>query len=148
MVNWLSNDEEIMKNFPADCTSHKKSSNLDSNEIEREYSDFIGIQQKIIYPLIINSIEYVPIYWMEKKNKREILQLVMTVFDPIGFLSPLISTGKLIMQLCWTEKMDWVEKNDDIHREWKKWIAYLGKINSFEIPCQNFYFRSEEVPFL
>ncbi|KAG5865606.1 hypothetical protein JTB14_019349 [Gonioctena quinquepunctata] len=82
----------------------------------------------------------------EKNSKREISQLVMTVFDPIGFLSPPISTDRLNMQLCWSEKMHWDETvSDDIHRKWKEWIENLRKINSFKIPRQYFSFRSEEV---
>ncbi|KAG5874639.1 hypothetical protein JTB14_010704 [Gonioctena quinquepunctata] len=125
-------------------TSPKKSLNLDSNKLERVLGLFWDTQED--YLSFNNKSERICPNLLDgkkKTSKREILQLV---FDPIGFLSPLISTGRLIMQLCWAEKMDWDEMiSDDIHRKWKKWIENLGKINSFKIPRQYFSFRSEEV---
>ena len=39
--------------------------------------------------------------------KRKILSLVSSVFDPLGWVSPLTVRGKIFLQTLWKEKMGW-----------------------------------------
>ena len=41
------------------------------------------------------------------RTKRKIVSLFSSVFDPLGFLSPLSVAGKLLIQRLWREKLDW-----------------------------------------
>ena len=40
-------------------------------------------------------------------TKRKILSLVSSVFDPLGWVSPLTVRGKIFLQTLWKEKMGW-----------------------------------------
>ena len=40
-------------------------------------------------------------------TKRKILSLVSSVFDPLGWVSPLTVCGKIFLQTLWKEKMGW-----------------------------------------
>ena len=40
-------------------------------------------------------------------TKRKILYLVSSVFDPLGWVSPLTVRGKIFLQTLWKEKMGW-----------------------------------------
>ena len=41
------------------------------------------------------------------KNKRGILDLVASIFDPLGIVTPAVLEAKLIIQSLWILKVDW-----------------------------------------
>ena len=43
-------------------------------------------------------------------TKREILQRISSVFDPLGYFSPTILKAKLFMKKLWADKCNWDEK--------------------------------------
>ena len=43
-------------------------------------------------------------------TKRKILSLVSSIYDPLGWVSPLTVCGKMFMQSLWKEKMGWDQK--------------------------------------
>ena len=40
-------------------------------------------------------------------TKRKVLSLVSSIYDPLGWVSPLTVRGKIFMQTLWKEKMSW-----------------------------------------
>lgn len=68
-------------------------------------------------------------------TKRRILSKLGRLYDPNGYLGPIIMTGKLILQEIWRrEKLDWdVEVPDDIKVSWKKFQKELGNISAISI---------------
>ena len=43
-------------------------------------------------------------------TKRKILSLVSSIYDPLGWVSPLTVCGKMFLQTLWKEKMGWDQK--------------------------------------
>ncbi|GIY88959.1 uncharacterized protein CEXT_746271 [Caerostris extrusa] len=59
--------------------------------------------------------EYLEFDEREKITKREILSLVSPVFDPIGFLAPVMIQPKILLQATWKAKESWDEElNNEI----------------------------------
>ena len=42
-------------------------------------------------------------------TERSILSLVSSIYDPLGWVSPLTVRGKMFLQTLWKEKKDWDE---------------------------------------
>ena len=40
-------------------------------------------------------------------TKRELLQVVASIFDPLGLISPFALRGKIILQDLWKQRYDW-----------------------------------------
>ncbi|GFU06861.1 CCHC-type domain-containing protein [Trichonephila clavipes] len=58
----------------------------------------------------------------EKITKRKILSLVSRVFDPIGFLAPVMIQPKILLQATWKTKEAWDDEvNDEIRKKFLKW---------------------------
>ncbi|GBP66334.1 hypothetical protein EVAR_77952_1 [Eumeta japonica] len=48
---------------------------------------------------------------------------VMSVFDPLGLASPVLITGKCMLQDIWRSGIDWDETIEaDAHKKWLKWV--------------------------
>ena len=43
----------------------------------------------------------------EKLPKREILSLIQTIYDPLGFIVPVLVLAKLMLQEIWATNVDW-----------------------------------------
>ena len=53
-------------------------------------------------------------------TKREILQDLSKIFDPLGFIAPVVIRGKILIQKLWQLKVPWDEPlNDDLQTKWK-----------------------------
>lgn len=59
-------------------------------------------------------------------TKRVILSSVAQIFDPLGLLSPITITGKIIMQQLWRLKIDW-DESIPIHL-FTIWITYSTQL--------------------
>ena len=46
-------------------------------------------------------------------RKREILQIIASIFDPLGYFAPTILEVKLFMKKLWIDKCDWDGKLDE-----------------------------------
>ncbi|GIY42358.1 DUF1758 domain-containing protein [Caerostris darwini] len=71
----------------------------------------------------------------EKITKRKILSLVSRVFDPIGFLAPVMIQPKILLQATWKTKESWDDEvNNEIKKQFLKWIKQLKYFKNIKIP--------------
>ncbi|XP_062710849.1 uncharacterized protein LOC134288933 [Aedes albopictus] len=67
-------------------------------------------------------------------TKRQVLRLVMSLFDPCGFIAHFIIHGKILIQHIWRSGTDWDEKIVDSLRElWNNWTRLLKQLTEVEI---------------
>lgn len=67
-------------------------------------------------------------------TRHGLLSIVNSVYDPLGFLAPIMLTGKRILQdLCKT-KLGWDEEVPEINaQQWQQWEAELQQLNDFHV---------------
>ena len=67
-------------------------------------------------------------------TKREILQGISKIFDPLGFIAPVVIQAKLLMQKLWQLKVTWDEPlNDDIQTQWRDIATNLKEATQFTV---------------
>lgn len=73
-------------------------------------------------------------------TKREMLRLVMSLFDPLGFVTFFLIHGRTLIQDVWASGVTWDEPiHNDLCQRWWQWISFLPSLNELKIPrC---YFR-------
>ncbi len=63
-----------------------------------------------------------------KPTKREILSLLTGVFDPLGVISPIQVSMKILFQQLCKEKLEWDDEiSEDLRRKWMEWVNSLKK---------------------
>ena len=68
-------------------------------------------------------------------TRRNILKIVALIFSPMGFISPFVVSGKVLLQELWRLKIEWDKLLDErIQTYWNEWFKSLSKINAVQIP--------------
>ncbi|XP_023247400.1 uncharacterized protein LOC106642609 [Copidosoma floridanum] len=68
-------------------------------------------------------------------TKRIILSETAKLFDPLGWLAPVIVTAKIMMQDLWINKFDWdVPIRGDLLQQWMKFRNFLTKLDVIKVP--------------
>ncbi|XP_074107206.1 uncharacterized protein LOC141532652 [Cotesia typhae] len=72
----------------------------------------------------------------QRYSKRSILsEIADQIFDPLGFLSPLIIQAKMFMQELWLVKLSWDSPlPETLCKRWKAFTHQLAMINCIKIP--------------
>ena len=69
------------------------------------------------------------------RTRREALSLVASLFDPLGFISPFILKGKLLLQELCKENTAWDNLIPEKRQcEWEAWVFELQKLSVISIP--------------
>lgn len=68
-------------------------------------------------------------------TRRGILSTVSSIYDPLGFVAPLLLEGKKILQELCRERADWDDPGpEDIKMRWERWRAELPLLEEISIP--------------
>ena len=81
--------------------------------------------------------------WSNKKSvtkvkfwtKRLVLQAAMSIYDPIGLISPFTVQARALLQWVWRLKTGWDDELDkEIVKKWEKWTAEVMDLKIIKIP--------------
>ncbi|XP_073946597.1 uncharacterized protein [Choristoneura fumiferana] len=68
-------------------------------------------------------------------TKREALSLIMSIFDPLGLISPITTPAKRIMQDTWRYDTAWDEElPPELHDRWSEWLQQLHRLGDLHVP--------------
>lgn len=71
----------------------------------------------------------------QKITKRHITSVVSQIFDPLGLLSPVIITAKVLLQKLWLLKLGWDDEVPrDVIQMWQQFSNALPLLNTLRIP--------------
>ena len=127
---FASNDKEVLKAIPAneraDCVRDIEVIG-NSTPIER----VLGIQ----WSLEDDCFRFRITLKDRPATRRGILSAVSAVYDPLGFLSPVVLSGKRILQDICRDQTDWdAPLSDDLVSRWRNWCSGLSALQDLQIP--------------
>ncbi|CAC5421663.1 unnamed protein product [Mytilus coruscus] len=126
----VSNDIDVMKAFPSDDLS-KDLKNLDL------CSDILPTQQSLGITWDLHSDNFVFRVNNDIKpiTQRGLLSSINSLFDPLGFVSPIVISGNILLREVVPPGTDWDEQLSSEHDDrWNLWIESLRSLGNFEIP--------------
>ncbi|XP_058840949.1 uncharacterized protein LOC131696424 [Topomyia yanbarensis] len=130
--NWLSNSDAVIKQI-GDCGSEaSKCFTLDKTTGAERVLGMIWLPNEDVFTFAVKFRDDIqPLL----EDSRKVLRVVMSIFDPLGFVAPFVVHGKCLIQDIWRSKVGWDEKvTDEIFSRWKKWVQVLGRLCEVKIP--------------
>ena len=125
-----SNNQELLTHFPEEDLAQTSCRELgvdETSSVER----ILGLQwstQEDIFTFPNTSKE-------KPLTKRGMLSTVAALYDPLGFVSPLILKGRILLQKVCREKGDWDDPLPQFVVEpWKLWLQELSYLDQIKIP--------------
>ncbi|XP_071158970.1 uncharacterized protein [Mytilus edulis] len=126
----ISNDIDVMKAFPLeDLGKELKDLDLCSDTLPVQHS--LGLSWNLQTDMFIFRVndDEKPI------TRRGILSTINSLFDPLGFITPLVISGKILLREVVPPGTDWDDPlSIDHETKWKNWLKSLKSFSCFEIP--------------
>ena len=67
-------------------------------------------------------------------TRRGILSMVSSVYDPLGFIGPVVLTAKQILQDLCRQQYSWDDKIPNLHlTRWQEWLVNLPRLSEFKV---------------
>ena len=143
---WISNSKELNQ-FIREMTSKTLPQQQDSSNIQEDLStassailnpeaslidcetSVLGLPWSPVTDEFVISFKELP--WSgDPLTKRKILQDASQFYDPLGFVSPLLITPKLMFQSLCKSKEKWDSTvSNALSKEWKKWRDEMSKFH-------------------
>ncbi|XP_055678141.1 uncharacterized protein LOC129786910 [Lutzomyia longipalpis] len=129
LTKWMSNDPAVLEGIPEE-------------EREAQYVDFSDLDDSI-KALGVRWKPYTDVYTFtvtptgDVVTKRTILSEISRIFDPLGFLAPVVVTAKILMQSLWPLKTDWdadLSQEDEIYNKWNSYKQSLQEVTQISVP--------------
>ncbi|XP_061180594.1 uncharacterized protein LOC133189205 [Saccostrea echinata] len=125
-----SNSVEVMEAFPAEDLEK----NLKSLDIA---ADELPIQQSLGLAWDINSdsLNFSARIPEKPFTKRGLLSIINSLFDPLGFIAPIVIHGRILYREICEDNDDWDEPlPNDREEEWTIWKQSLHALENLRIP--------------
>ncbi|XP_033116625.1 uncharacterized protein LOC117116658 [Anneissia japonica] len=125
---WLSNSKEVLEAIPED----QRAKELKLNESELPSVKTLGLMWKAESDVFVFRG---PGGSIENMTKRNILSKIATLFDPLGFISPVIISAKIMLQELWTLGVSWDELvPQNVANGVADWLSGLQNLQKLEVP--------------
>lgn len=83
----------------------------------------------------IFKINSPPLDQLTSFSKRQVLSRLSQLYDPLGFISPIVVIAKILMQTIWQRKLEWDEQlPSDIVNKWQIFYTGITHLNEITIP--------------
>ena len=135
---FVSNSKEVIHSIPTEDRADDIR-NLDLDQ------DFLPVESALGVQWCIENDSFNFRITLKDKpfTKRGILSTVSSIFDPLGFVAPILLEGKKILQELCKENTGWDDPvPDTVKARWERWRSDFHCIQTFTIPrC----YKSKEI---
>ncbi|XP_058839467.1 uncharacterized protein LOC131694941 [Topomyia yanbarensis] len=132
---WLSNSKKVIDVMGDHSSSQKdlnKPGELATEKVLGMWWDTVSdtftfkIPQRCKHELLSGQ---------EAPTKREVLRILMSVYDPIGLLANVLMFLKVLLQDIWRSNVGWDEPIADQQLEkWRTWLSVLHNVETVSVP--------------
>ena len=127
---FASNNKRVLEAIPK-AERAEELKNLDLLRGTEIMERTLGIEWSISN----DAFQFKVIMQSRPPTRRGILSSVSSVYDPLGFLAPVILTGRNILQDICKKGLDWDSPlPPDIIERWESWKNDLMQLNSYKVP--------------
>ena len=130
MHKWKSNDDKFLEAIKLETKEVKESKDRETTyaketlgvNINGEEDKVLGVKwNKVDDNLVYDFKETIERAEGLEPTKRNILSIIASVFDPLGLVSPILLSAKILLQELCKSNIGWDETpEEEIIQSWKK----------------------------
>ena len=133
MHGWASNCTSILTNLNQsnDISKAQLFSDTSNDILEKILClQWFNITDEFAFNFNQSKINHLLLNGFKKPTKREFLKIIMSIFDPLRFLTPFTMQSRILMQDIWTSGIGWNEGMCE--NEFVKWLQWLHDYKSVQ----------------
>ena len=138
MRNWLSNEKEIVQEMSDESLlvgQRKLKDDMTSSEEKILGLTWDPERDVLTFACSFKRLDGDLIHGRRTPTKREVLSILMKIYDPLGLLIPFTTQCKVLLQDIWRSKIDWDDElTDTLFQKWKRWTTMLKKVQTISVP--------------
>lgn len=139
ITKWKSNSRTVMEALgeSPDVSQQLQSLNLEPNTaIEKVLGMWWNLDVDCFtYSLRFNKGNQDVLRGQKRPTKREVLRILMSIYDPLGLIAYFLSYLKVLLQEIWSSRIDWDDEiNDQQFQKWLRWVDQLKLVELLNIP--------------
>ncbi|XP_025192629.1 uncharacterized protein LOC112592689, partial [Melanaphis sacchari] len=126
---WCSNSSHVLEHIGKDVSDPLFTLELGDEEVIKSLG--------LCWNPVLDEFRFnvIPTPVRPKLTKRTLLSDLNKVFDPIGFIAPILVKGKIFLQQIWALKIDWDSPlSSDIQDRWMSFHKDLEQLQDVSIP--------------
>jgi hypothetical protein len=136
--NFVSNNDQVLSLLPQAEEIVKE---VFLNPMQHDVTEkILGTYWNVLndtyeFKLNYNKITPAILSYTRPPTKRELLRIVMSIYDPIGLLSHALIRAKVIIQETWRSGISWDQPITPLlFTKWKEWFEKFKEIKDLKIP--------------
>jgi hypothetical protein len=143
--NWLSNSSNVMtalNGSPSTVENHELALNMDSDAADKILGLYWNVKKDVFtFKLSFKRVDPAVVASKRIPTKREVLKVVMAVFDPQGYASLVLVHAKILLQEIWRTNLDWDDEiTNSLNEKWNQWLNDLKLLERVAVPrCFSVY---------
>lgn len=129
LTKWISNSRSVLQALPEEHRA-KDLKELDMDRDELPVERALGLQWCVEDDTFTFSLEVS----QRSCTRRGMLSLSSSVYDPLGFLAPVLLPAKIVLQELCRRNFGWDETvPQELRHHWTRWLEELDKLPEFKI---------------
>ena len=129
LSKWISNSRTVLLSIAEDCRA-KEVMELDLDVDQLPMERALGLQ----WCIETDKFKFRTSVQEQPQTRRGILSVVSSLYDPLGFLSPLTIPAKLLLQELCRRSLGWDEAiPHSLSKKWFEWLEDLQKVAEFNV---------------
>lgn len=121
-----SNSSEVLASFPPE--------DLSEDVLNMDFSDQVRCLG-LLWDIEHDAFTYQLSVNVRPFTRRGILSTINSIYDPLGFIAPVILGGRMVLMKAMNSKVEWDDPlPDDLPAEWERWRISLSTLESLRIP--------------
>ena len=142
LTKFNSNNREVLRAVPVDERAKEiKHLNLDFDDLPMTRA--LGVLWNVEQDQLTFSVQLKA----QPMTRRGVLSVTAALYDPLGFVAPVILPAKQLLQKLCVEGKEWDEPLSNEHQSsWETWLASLPELSALSINRHFFPAQSEMTP--
>ncbi|XP_059221391.1 uncharacterized protein LOC131996003 [Stomoxys calcitrans] len=140
LVKLTANDPQLLANLPPESLYNSDFLRFHDSSTTKT----LGIKWNALTDSFSYTLSAIPTD--QPMSKRKVLSAVAQLFDPAGWVAPVVIKSKILMQQLWLEGLDWDDElSSETLGKWNSLVSDLGHIGSISVPRWLQYHPSDTV---